>query len=364
MAENPFEPFLQQGENVDEMAATYTTLLARNSPTPLYLSLPEKEQSLAKSIAERSVVRTYTDAINFGMDAQENVKGFANLLFSQMKKADSEKINRILHSLVDQLQQIDPEQLLPAQKGFFRRLLPKRSPASIQQTVSNYKRLSKYVDRLAIELSHAKQDLQREHERLNNIYEKNKEHFMQLNVFIAAIELKLQELRDVTYPQLKQDIQVRDNMFEEMSVRDLEQAIEWLDRRKYDLQISREITLQAAPQIRMTQITNEMLMDKIQGSILTTFPLWQTQIATILSIGHQTRLQQTEARLEKVNEQMVETNVKNVQFVSQEQQIETFKETQSSLVETIYETLANSAEERNDILEQQPKKTHRYNPNK
>ena len=363
MTDNPFEPFLQYGENVKEMTESYMALVARNSPTPLYLSLPEREQALAKSIAESSDIRTYTDALNFGMEAQEKVKAFSNLLFTNMKKADTEKINSILHSLVQQLQQIDPNRLKPIENGFFKRLF-KKSTTTIQQTVSNYKRLSKHVDRLAIELEHAKQDLQREHDRLNTIYEKNKQHFMHLNVFIAAIELKLQQLQEVALPQLQEEVSLQDDMFGKMSVSDLEQAIEWLDRRKYDLEISREITLQAAPQIRMTQATNQMLIEKIQGSVLATIPMWQTQIATILSLGHQTRIQQTQKRIDSLSEQMLDTNVQAAHFVSQEEQIDHLKETQQSLVETILQVVADKVDER-DLppvqTENSVTRTKRYN---
>lgn len=356
MTQNPFDAFLQFGENVHEMAESYSTLVARNSPTPLYLSLPAHEQQQAQQIANRSVVRTYTDAIAFGLDAQESVKTFSNLIFSQMKKADSDKINRILFSLVEQLQQIDPDRLKPASGGLLKRLFQKQSSSSLQQTISNYKRLSKQVDRLAIELTYAQSNLQQEHEKLQSIYVRNKEHFMRLNVFIAALELKLQQLRDVTLPQLRAETAVRDDLFADMSVRDLEQAIEWLERRMYDLQVSREITLQAAPQIRMMQATNQLLIEKIQGSVLATIPMWQTQIATILTLGHQTRLQQTQHRIDELSEQMLHTNVASVQQLSKEEQIEELKETQSSLVETILDVVHTKLDEQ----EQKPKKTRRY----
>lgn len=372
MTQNPFEAFLQYGENVQDMTESYAMLIARNSPTPLYLSLPDKEQALARGIFEQSNIKTYTDALNFGKEVQESIKTFADHLFSQMKKADSEKINQILFHLVDLLQQIDPDRLKPAETGFFKRLLHKRSNATIQQTVSNYKRLSKQVDRLAIELQHANLELQKEHERLNMIYEKNKQHFMNINVFIAAIELKIQQLREVTLPQLKSDISVRDDMFHSMSVQDLEQAIEWLDRRKYDLEISREITLQAAPQIRMTQETNQMLIEKIQGSILSTVPMWQTQIATILTIGHQSKLQQTQSHIERLSGQMLDTNVKNVQVLSKDEQINSLKETQSSLIQTILQVVSNAVDTKDknpnnsasEVIQQPSTKTRRYNGEK
>ena len=361
MTVNPFEPFLQFGDSVNEITDSYHALVARNSPTPLYLSLPTAEQEKARNIAQRSQIKSYTDVLHFGLDAQEDVKAFANHLFSQMKRADSDKINTILHAIVTQLQQIEPDQLKLETGGFFKRLFKNKRQESIQQTISFYKRLSKQVDRLAIELKHSQQDLLREDEHLNELYIKNKQHFMHINVFIAAIELKLQELRDITLPNLQQDIAISDDMFMQQSIADLQQAIEWLDRRKYDLEISREITMQAVPQIRTSQLTNRMLMEKINSSVLATIPLWQTQISTILSLGHQTRLQQTERRLEQISDQMIKTNMHSVHHVSgsYEDNLEDFKQTQNSLVTTILDVV-NTTIKQPTIEGQAEKKMRRF----
>ena len=336
---NPYEPFLQYDKSVEEMTTSYNTLVTRQSPTPLYLSLPDKEQSQARAIAEKSVVRNYADAINFGMNVQEDVKAFANQLFSKMKKADSEKINRILHQLVNQLNQIEPERLQPKQSNFIKRLFSRNYASSIQQTVSQYKRLSKQVDRLAIELKHAQQDLLKDIDQIHFIYEQNKTHFMQLNVYIAAIELKLHDLQACTVPQQPLSLVDNDDIFSIESNHDVEQAIEWLDKRKYDLEISREITLQAVPQLKMMQQTNELLIEKISSSVLATIPMWQTQIATILTMGHQTKLQSTQARIDRMNEQMHETNIQSVKQVFNEVSIDELKTTQRSLVDCILDTI-------------------------
>ena len=367
MTANPFEQFLQYGENVKEMHDVYGQLVQRNSPTPLYLALPKEEQQRAREIAASSEVTGYADVINFGMEAQQDVKKFANLLYAQMRKADSEKIDGILHALVKHLDEIDPEQLKPKKTNFLQKLFKKNNASSIAHTVSLYKKLSKQVDRLAIELAHAQKQLLIENDKLDKIYEKNKEHFMHINVFIAAIELKLQELREITLPQQKAAQVERNELFESQSLQSLEEAIEWLDRRKYELEISREITLQTAPQIRLVQRTNRMLIEKINSSVLATVPMWQTQIATILTIGHQARIDKTEARMQQVNEQMLKTNIRSVQNVNQAtsvDQINALKKTQTTLVDNIKQTLDVSTEQSEFINETETTRSHRYNPDK
>lgn len=183
---------------------------------------------------------------------------------------------------------------------------------------------------------------------LNQLYDKNKDYFDALNIYLAAGELKVQELRETTIPAAEQKAKTTGDQMDLQTVTDLNQFVDRLEKRLYDLKLAREITIQQAPQIRLIQNTNQVLAEKIQASINTAIPLWKNQVAVALTllrqkdaVTAQRQVSATTNDLLKKNSEMlklssIETAKENERGVVD---IETLQKTQNDLIETLQETL-------------------------
>ena len=352
MAENPFDAFTSPNSQSAEAAkGEYETQLQSNSATPLFLAMSQPEQKRALKLAEDLNVRKYEEVLSFGSSAQQALKKFSSRLLLHVQRKDTSKVGEILFQLMDLLDKIDPDALIEKKSGLFGKWFGKQA-GSVQQTMSQYNRLSKHIDRLNIQLAHAQQGLLSDFSMLEELYQLNEEYFHEINVYIAAGEIKRQEIKEVILPSFQHRASTSDNPMIQQELQDVHMSLEWLDRRIYDLEISREIAIQSAPQIRMIQQTHQLLIDKVQESIMSTIPLWQSQISMLLSMGHQRRASQAQERLTKATDELMR---KKAQLASTERKsgykgtgishadINHFKETQRKLLQEIEETLRMQA---------------------
>lgn len=354
MTVNPFEAFASANSQSAETAKyEYETQLQNNSATPLFSALSRFDQKRAIKFAEDLNISSYEDVISFGLSAQQALKKFSSKLLLHVQRKDTSKVGEILFQLMDQLDQIDPDALIEKKSGLFGKFFSKQT-GSVQQTMSQYNRLSKHIDRLNIQLAHSQQGLLSDFSMLEELYKLNEEYFHEINVYIAAGEIKRQQIQDVILPSLQQKVRISENPMAKQELQDLHTSFEWLDRRIYDLEISREIAIQSAPQIRMIQQTHRMLIDKVQESIMTTIPLWQSQISMLLSLNHQRRASQAQERLMKASDELMRKKAQLAGSSSKERSriggtsishadIDYFKQTQLKLLQDIEETLRMQA---------------------
>lgn len=162
-------------------------------------------------------------------------------------------------------------------------------------------------------------------------------------------------------PKLQVQTLESDDPMQKHKLQDLHMQIEWLDKRMYDLEISREISIQCAPHIRLIQQTNQMLIEKIQSSVMTTIPLWQSQISMLLSMNSQRRAMQSQQRLMDVSDELMRKNGKMMDVTARatrkqkgvsHSDIDRFKQTQLQLLKEIEDTLriqATSNEKRHQV---------------
>ncbi|EFR99569.1 YaaN, partial [Listeria seeligeri FSL N1-067] len=216
------------------------------------------------------------------------------------------------------------------------------------EITSKYQKIGTQIDRIALKLEHSKKRLMEDNSFLEQLYDKNKDYFQALNIYIAAGELKLEEINTKMLPELRKKAEQTGDQMDYQEVNDLTQFADRLDKRVYDLRLSRQITIQQAPQIRLIQNTNQALAEKIQSSIMTAIPLWKNQVAIALTllrqqqaVEAQRQVSETTNELLKRNADMLKTNA--IETARENERgivdIETLKETQSSLIETLQETL-------------------------
>ena len=182
-------------------------------------------------------------------------------MLDHVQKKDIGPVGDILGDLMNKLSDMNPEELSNEKKSGIKRLF-NRVNRSVQEMMTKYQKLSTQIDRIGIQLEHSKRGLVEDVHMLDKLYDQNKTYFQALNVYIAAAEVKKEEIVNVTIPELRRKAELSNDQMAYQEVNDMAQFVDRLEKRMYDLQLSRQITIQSAPQIRMIQQTNQTLSGK------------------------------------------------------------------------------------------------------
>ncbi|MGM0751009.1 MAG: toxic anion resistance protein [Bacillota bacterium] len=334
----------------DEMPA-----VSEQTKSPLLLDrLPKEQQEKAKQLAAQIDYKDYEAILKYGTAAQTQLSTFSHSMLDHVQKRDIGPIGDVLGDLMKKLEQMNPDELNTKQKGVFKKLFRKVS-SSLQEVLSKYQKIGSQIDRISVRLEHSKKTLLDDNRLLETLYEKNKDYFQALNMYIAAAEVKREEIQHTLLPSLRKKAEETDDELIYQEVNDTMQFLDRLDKRIHDLKLSRQMTIQSAPQIRLIQNTNQALAEKIQASVLTAIPLWKNQIAIALTllnqqkaVAAQKQVSRTTNELLLKNSEMLKTN--SIETAKENERgiidIETLKKTQENLISTIEETLAIQAEGR------------------
>lgn len=349
LLDNPFnmnEPLLPKEMQTEQSKGQVAVkLLDRLTP---------EEQEKAKQLAEQIPVGNYEAIITYGANAQNELSRFSHKMLDHVQSKDIGPVGDVLGDLMSKLSEIDPEDLTEKKKSGLSRLFGK-AKRSIQEMMTKYQKLSTQIDRIGVQLEHSKRGLLEDVQMLDSLYEQNKTYFQALNVYIAAAELKRDEIANVIIPEMQRKAELSNDQMAFQEVNDMGQFLDRLEKRLYDLQLSRQITIQSAPQIRMIQQTNQTLAEKIQSSIMTSIPLWKNQIAIALTLNRQRKAVESQRLVTKTTNDLLLKNsemlkVNSIETAKENErgiiEIDTLKKTQENLIQTIEETLVIQADGR------------------
>ncbi|MDZ5471898.1 toxic anion resistance protein [Bacillus sp. 31A1R] len=326
-----------------------------DKPPRLIDVIPEENRQKAYQLAGQIDPKNHQAIISYGTQAQGKLMNFSHTMIDQVRKDEIGDIGQIIHELMSKLKEVNPDELRTEKQGLFSRMFGKIQN-SIQEVLSKYQKTGAQIDRISVKLEHSKNRLLSDIKLLEQLYEHNKEYFHGLNVFIAAGELKLDELYSKTIPELRQKAESTQDQMDFQDVNDMVQFADRLDKRLHDLKLSRQITIQSAPQIRLIQNTNQALVEKIQSSIMTAIPLWKNQVAIALTLVRQRQAVEAQKHVTKTTNELL---LKNAEMLKQNSietakenerglvDIDTLKKTQENLVTTLQETLRIQEEGRN-----------------
>ena len=349
LLDNPFnmnEPLLPKEMQTEQSKGQVAVkLLDRLSPD---------EQEKARQLAEQIPLGNYEAIITYGANAQNELSRFSHKMLDHVQSKDIGPVGDVLGDLMSKLSEIDPEDLSEKKKTGLSRLFGK-AKRSIQEMMTKYQKLSTQIDRIGVQLEHSKRGLLEDVQMLDQLYEQNKTYFQALNVYIAAAELKRDEIATVIIPEMQRKAELSNDQMAFQEVNDMGQFLDRLEKRLYDLQLSRQITIQSAPQIRMIQQTNQTLAEKIQSSIMTSIPLWKNQIAIALTLNRQKKAVESQRLVTKTTNDLLLKNsemlkVNSIETAKENErgiiEIDTLKKTQENLIQTIEETLVIQADGR------------------
>lgn len=327
----------------------------QEKPIRLVDTIPEENRAKAYQLAEQIDPKNHQAMISYGTPAQSKLLSFSHSMLEHVQKKDIGEVGEIINDLMKKLNEVNPDELSPERRSIFARVFGKISN-SVQEILSKYQKTGAQIDRISVKLERSKNVLLSDITMLEKLYENNKEYFHALNVYIAAGEIKLDELHGKVIPELKITAEATKDQMKFQEVNDMLQFADRLDKRLYDLKLSREITIQSAPQIRLIQNTNQALVEKIQSSIMTAIPLWKNQVAIALTLIRQRHAVEAQKQVSKTtnelllkNAEMLKTNT--IETAKENERglvdIETLKKTQESLITTLEETLRIQEEGRN-----------------
>ncbi|CAL27957.1 toxic anion resistance protein [Staphylococcus carnosus] len=314
---------------------------------------PEQQQKI-HDLANQIEPLNYDSLMKFGSNAQSSMSQFSHKMLSEVKSKDTGPIGDTLNQLMLKLKEVQPDDFKEGKDSFIKKIF-KRAKASANEIFSRMQSVGSQVDRISIELTNHKDALNRDIQLLNGLYDQNKDYFDELNLYIAAAQEKKQAILEKELPEKRQKAYESGNQMDIQEVADLEQFADRLDKRIYDLQLSRQISLQTAPQIRMIQNVNQTLAEKIQSSILTSIPLWKNQMAIALTLMRQRQAMSAQravtdttndlltANSGLLKQNAVDTAVENERGIVD---IETLKSTHENIIETVEQTLQIQAEGR------------------
>lgn len=323
-------------------------------PVALMERLTKDEQEKARELAKQIPAGNYEAILTYGANAQNQLGQFSHKMLDHVQQKDIGPVGDVLHDLMKKLQELNPEELSQEKRSGLRKLFAK-AKYSVQEMMTKYQKLSTQVDRISVQLDHSKRGLLEDVQMLEQLYDQNKTYFQALNVYIAAAELKRDEILNETIPALRKKAEQSNDQMAYQEVNDMAQFLDRLEKRLYDLQLSRQITIQSAPQIRMIQQTNQTLAEKIQSSIMTSIPLWKNQIAIALTLNRQMKAVEAQKQVTSTTNELLLKNSEMLKLNSIETakenerglvEIETLKQTQENLLTTIEETLRIQSEGR------------------
>ncbi len=289
--------------------------------------------------------------IQYGVAAQSNISNFSDNVLSQIKSKDSGYVGDILTELMLDVKSLDVD-ALAENAGFLGKLFGSLK-TKFQKFIAKYETLSVQIEKIVNELDSAKMRLLKDITLLDGMYDKNLEYLKDLDLYILAGSRKLDEINTVMIPKLKQEAEQSGDPVLVQKFKDLTQLANRFEKKLYDLKLSRMISIQTAPQLRIIQNNDQLLVEKIQSSILNTIPLWKNQIVIAISLFRQQKALEMQKKVSDTTNELLSKNAEllkeNSLGVARESErgiveIETLKKVHADLITTIEETLRIQSE--------------------
>lgn len=285
--------------------------------------------------------------LQYGVAAQSQIASFADNILNEVRAKDSGEVGEVLSTLMLRVKDMDVDSLKKGGSGFkmpfFGGLMD-----SGKKFAAKYQKLGSEIEDITEQLDKARISLLKDISVMDMMFDKNLDYIGNLNLHIAAGSLKLKDLRANVIPAMQQRVNETGDTLEAQKLNDMLQLTDRFEKKIHDLKLSRMIALQTAPQIRLIQNNNQVLVEKIQSSILNTIPLWKNQIVIALSLNRQEKALSMQREVTDTTNMLLSKNSEMLKIssigVAKENErgivdIETLKKVNVDLITTIEETL-------------------------
>ena len=304
--------------------------------------LSPAEQAAVKEFAKKIDILNTEQVLNYGSNAQKNISEFSDSALNAVRTKDLGEVGTMLSDLVVELKgmNFDPEQ----KKGLFG--LFNKAKQDIASVKAQYDKAEVNVDKIVEQLERHEVVLLKDISLMDKMYEKNQEYMKELTMYIIAGKLRIEELRNVELPELQRKAQESGLPEDAQAANDFANMIGRFEKKIHDLELTRTISLQMSPQIRMIQNNDTLMSEKIRSSIVNTIPLWKSQMVLGLSMYHSEEAMKAQREVTDVTNKLLESNAKKLHQgsvnVARESErgivdIETLKKTNQELIATLDE---------------------------
>lgn len=306
--------------------------------------MPASDLAKAKDIAKSITVGDSNAIIQFGVGAQKNISEFSDSMLKQVRSKDTGEVGQALTDLVFKIKDLNVNEFTNSKVGGFLSGLFNK----VERFFAKYEKVGSQIDKILEQLNSSRMMMLRDITMLDLLYQKNIEYLNNLDIFIAAGQIKIEELKNVELPKLQVQAQTSGDPMDAQKLNDFTQFINRFEKKLYDLKLSRMIAIQTAPQVRLIQNNDQALVEKIQSSIMTTIPLWKNQIVIAISLFRQKQaLGVQKAVTDETNNLLLRNSEMlkqgSIEVAKENErgivEIETLQKTNADLISTLEETL-------------------------
>lgn len=293
---------------------------------------PEEQQKI-DAFAKQIDLNNSNIVIQYGAGAQKKMSRFSESALQSVRTKDLGEVGLLMSDLMVELKGFD-EGESKGIKGLF-----KKSANKIESLKARYAKAEVNVDKIANMLEQHQVTLMKDVAMLDNIYEMNKGYFKELSMYIAAGKQKLQQTRAADLPAAQEKAQASGLPEDAQAANDLANQCNRFEKKLHDLELTRTISLQMAPQIRMVQGNDTEMTEKIQSTLVNTLPLWKNQMVIALGLAHSQEAARVQRTVSDTTNQLLRKNADNLKMAT----IETAKESERGIVDM--ETLKHTNEQ-------------------
>jgi uncharacterized protein YaaN involved in tellurite resistance len=317
---------------------------------PLEAAPADQAEAIRKRMAEVDLASTQS-IISFGSSAQAELQVISQAMLQDVKNKDVGPAGDSLRKIVTTIRGFAVDELdLRRESSWWERLLGRAAPFA--EFVAQYEDVQGQIDKITSELLAHEHTLLKDIKSLDILYEKTLAFYNELALYIAAGEAKLAEVDGTTIPAKEAEVAAApeaDQVMKAQELRDLRAARDDLERRVHDLRLTRQVTMQSLPSIRLVQENDKSLVTKINSTLVNTVPLWETQLAQAVTIQRSKEAAEAVRDANDLTNELLKANAENLQeankVVREEMErgvfdIETIKHANATLIATINESLA------------------------
>ena len=292
--------------------------------------LTEEEKKQVDDFVKQIELKDSTSILQYGAGVQKKMSDFSEETLNKVKSKDLGEIGDLLNSVVTELKEFDEEESKGV-LGFF-----KKKAAKAEVMKLKYDKAEANIEKICKTLEGHQIQLLKDSALLDQLYDLNKVYFRELNMYILAGKKKLNQVTEEELPKLRQKAAASGAPEDAQEVSDMEALCNRFEKKIHDLELTRMVSLQMAPQIRMVQSSDVTMSEKIQSTLVNTIPLWKSQMVIALGIEHSRRAAEAQRQVSDLTNELLKKNAEKLKMAT----VETARESERGIVdmETLVET--------------------------
>lgn len=345
-------PFDEMGQAPEAPGAEHGLAMEKSqTEAPVFDEsiLTPEERRTVNEFAEKIDIKNSTDILQYGAGAQKKIADFSETALSNVRSKDLGEIGELLSGVVYELKKFDEEE----EKGFLGFF--KKSSNKIAAMNSKYNKAEVNINKICDVLEEQQIQLLKDIAMLDKMYDLNKNYFKELTMYVLAGKKKLEKVRTEELPELMETAGRSSLPEDAQAVNDFIALCDRFEKKIHDLELTRMVSIQMAPQIRLVQSNDTIMSEKIQSTLVNTIPLWKSQMVLALGINHSTQAAQAQREVTDMTNELLKKNAAVLKMATIETakeaersvvDIETLKQTNEALISTLDEVLKIQTEGR------------------